>query len=334
MKNLKNDISTGTWKRIYLWHGDELYLKKASENEMRSKIIPPGAELMNVDVFEGKAMSVDAFIDAAETLPFMCDYRLIFLRETGLFTSGRRNDSEKMEKYISGLPETTIVVCVESEIDKRGKLYKAVGKIGRTVEFTTPAEKELAAWSVGRLKKGGKTISPSAVSLLIRMVSADMSMLEMEINKLIDYTGSNASAIVTEDDVRLICTQSLEAKVFDLMAAIGNKKMEAALAMYNNLMFMRESPLGILSLIARQFKMMLQCTDLQKKGYSQSDIEPALGLRSYAVSEYLRQGKNFSARTMYNAFQECLATDISIKTGRMNDRTAVEILIVKYCGVT
>ena len=59
-------------------------------------------------------------------------------------------------------------------------------------------------------------------------------------------------------------------------------------------------------------------------------IAAKLGLRDFAVREYLRQSKRFSVKGWEAALRECLDTDLAIKSGRMPEETAVELLIVKY----
>ena len=44
-----------------------------------------------------------------------------------------KSSSEELAEYIKDIPETTSFVFVEAEIDKRGKLYKAVQKKGRAM---------------------------------------------------------------------------------------------------------------------------------------------------------------------------------------------------------
>ena len=63
------------------------------------------------------------------------------------------------------VPDTTLFLFVEEEVDKRSKLYKAVKNAGKIVEFTTQTEELLTRWILTRLKKEGKSITGSVMQL-------------------------------------------------------------------------------------------------------------------------------------------------------------------------
>ena len=84
---------------------------------------------MNTDIFNG-AQDINRIIDASETIPFMSDKRLLIIKDSGLFKSGRKNDSERIAEMIENLPDSTCVVFSEEEADKRLRLFKAVVKCG------------------------------------------------------------------------------------------------------------------------------------------------------------------------------------------------------------
>ena len=61
------------------------------------------------------------------------------------------------------VPDTTLFLFVEEEVDKRSKLYKAVKNVGKIVEFTIQTEELLTRWILTRLKKEGKNITGSVM---------------------------------------------------------------------------------------------------------------------------------------------------------------------------
>lgn len=86
----------------------------------------------------------------------------------------------------------------------------------------------------------------------------------------------------------------------------------------------------VLSLITRQFRFILETKLLSESGMTNETIAAKLEIRDFAVKEYLRQSKRFSARVWKDAMKDCLETDLNIKSGKAAEETAVELLIVKY----
>ena len=116
-----------------------------------------GDDSMNYHYFEGKDISVGEIIDLAETMPFFADKRLIVLENSGLFKSG----GEQLAEYLANQAQTTTFLLVESEMDKRSKLYKAIQSKGTVIEFAVQDEATLKRWVLGMMKKEGKQISSS-----------------------------------------------------------------------------------------------------------------------------------------------------------------------------
>ena len=93
---------------------------------------------------------------------------------------------------------------------------------------------------------------------------------------------------------------------------------------------MKEPPLRILALIARQFNLLLQVKDLRRQGFDQASIIERTGLMNFIVRNCLRQAEYFSVEMLRGAVEDCIRTEEYVKTGRLDDRLGVELLIVKY----
>lgn len=327
MKELDDDIKSGKYKRVYLLFGEEVYLKKTYEQKMTSSVVSEDFNLMNCTVFEDKTTEVKKIIDAVDTLPFMSEYRLVVVRESELFYQGRKDDSERMTAYIENIPESSVLIFVESKVDKRGALYKKVAKLGQSVEFKPLKEGELAKWLVD---SSGKRMGMSTAMYLVNNVDSSMQNLKGELEKLLDYVPKAKE--ITKADIDLVCTKSLETRVFDLVDALANKKLVGALEIYNNMIMLKESPLLVLNMLARQFRLILQCKYLTARGQGSRDIAVEIGANEFVVKKCMAQSRNFKNKDLIEAINDCLKCDLDIKNGRIGDKLGVEMLLVKYGG--
>lgn len=330
MKELLEHIKNKNFKNVYLFYGEENYLKNYYEDKLKTSIIDESFTMMNLDEFEGKNLNVQSIIDSANTSPFLSERRLTLVKSSALFITGKKDETDKIANFIGDIPSTTIIIFIEQNVDKRNKLYKAINKFGSTIEFKTPKEAEITKWVIDLFAKNNMLISKACATKFIQTVPYNMDTMVLEINKLVNYKGSNNE--ITEKDIEFICTKSLDTKIFELVKAVGEKNLEKALDIYNNLIIMKEQPLMILAMVTRQFRLILRCKALSSKGASVNEIASTLELRSFVVSECLKQGKNFKYDALLKALNECLEMDISIKTGKLNDKLAVEIFIIKYAN--
>lgn len=321
MQHINEDIKTGNFKQIYLLYGEERYLRRQYRDRLKSALCQEG-DTMNVHFYEGKDMNVGEVVDLAETLPFFADRRVIFVENSGLFKSG----GERMAEYLAAPNETSFFVFTESEVDKRSKLYKTVQSGGCVVEFAAQDENTLKRWIAGVLKKEGKRIAESTVNLFLQKTGTDMDNIYMELEKLICYCMERD--VVEASDVEAVCTNRISNHIFDMINAIADRQLQNALKLYYDLLALKEPPMRILFLIARQCNMLLQVKEMKAKGFDNKAMGSKIGLPPFVVGKYVTQAGRFRTADLREAVKKCVDAEEAVKTGRMNDVMSVEILIM------
>ncbi|GFH96129.1 putative protein YqeN [Lachnospiraceae bacterium] len=321
MQRIQNDIKSGQFQPVYLLFGEERYLKRQYRDKLKSALCAPD-DNMNNHFYEGKNLSVGEVIDLAETLPFLAQRRVIFMDNSGLFKSG----GEQMAEYLKNQNESTVLIFTEAEVDKRSKLYKAVQSQGCAVEFAPQDEKTLKRWVAGVLGKEGKKIAESTVLQLLNKTGTDMENIQMELEKLVCYCMDRE--VVEPGDVEAVCTTRVSNHIFDMVTAIAEKRRKDALQLYYDLLTLKEPPMRILFLIARQCNLLLQARAMKSKGLSNKEMASGLGVPPFAVGKYLSQASRFKSAVLRQALTKCVEAEEAVKTGRMNDVMSVEILIL------
>lgn len=326
MQRINEDIKSGQFQQIYLLYGEERYLRRQYRDRLKAAMCGVD-DNMNSHFYEGKDFSVGEVIDLAETLPFLTQRRVIFINNSGLFKSG----GEKMAEYLNAPNETAFFVFTESEVDKRSKLYKTVKARGCAVEFAPQDESALKRWIGGMLKKEGKKITEATTQLFLEKTGCDMENICMELEKLICYCLDRE--VVTDKDVEDVCTNRIANHIFDMVNAIADRQQQKALQLYYELLALKEPPMRILFLIARQCNMLLQVKELKAGGYDNKAIGGRIGLPPFIAGKYVTQSARFKTSDLKRAVARCVDAEEAVKTGRLNDRMSVELLIVSVLEV-
>lgn len=321
MQRINEDIRQQNFKQVYLLYGEERYLRKQYTDRLR-KALCDEDDQMNTHFYEGKDISVGEIIDLAETLPFLAERRVMFISNSGLFKSG----GEKMAEYLSAPNETTFFVFTESEVDKRSKLYKTVQSKGYIAEFSIQDENTLKRWIAGILNREGKKITENTVQLFLTKTGTDMENIQMELEKLICYCMDKD--VITNEDVEAICTNRISNHIFDMINAIADKQQQTALQLYYDLLALKEPPMRILFLIARQCNMLLQVKEMKSRGYDNKTIGSKIGVPPFIAGKYVAQAARFKTADLRKAVTQCVEAEEAVKSGRMNDIMSVEVLIV------
>ena len=323
MKRVLEDIKNHDFKKVYLFYGEEEYLKRQYRDRLVHAMNPEG-DTMNMAHFEGKGIDVKEVISLGETLPFFAERRILVLEDTGFF----KGQCPELPEYLANLPDYLCMLFVEDEVDKRSRMYKAVKNAGAVVEFARQDERTLMRWVLGILTREGKKITQKDMELFLIKTGTDMTNIEMELEKLLSYTMGRD--VVTARDIEEICTNQITNRIFEMVRAVSEQNQKKALDLYYDLLSLKEPPMRILFLLARQFNMMLQVKDLQRLGVDQKGIADRLGIQSFIVRNYASFAGKCSMERLRQAVEEFTQTEEDVKSGRLQDVMSVELMIVKY----
>lgn len=323
MKSINEDIKNNDFKQVYLFYGEEAFLKKRYKKKLRQALVPED-DTMNCSSFEGKGINPNEVIDLAETLPFFSERRVIMIEDSGFF----KNQSPEMAEYMKEISSSTYFIFVEEEVDKRSKMFKAVKAAGRVVEFPRQDAQTLTKWIIGLLKAENKKITQPTMQLFLEMVGNDMENIENEIEKVLCYTGNRE--VISSEDIKAVCTYQVTNQIFEMISSIAERKQKRALQLYYDLLALKEPPMRILFLIARQFNLLMQVKELKQLGYDSKTIGQKTGLYGFVVGKYISQSKHFTIEQLREALQDCVEMEEQVKSGKLNDRICIELLIVKY----
>lgn len=325
MKSILEDIKNQEFKRVYLFYGEEGYLRKQYRDKLVQALNPDG-DTMNYSRFEGKGIDVREVISLGETMPFFAERRIIVLENTGFFKS----QCPELAEYIGRLPDYLVLLFVETEVDKRSKMFKAVAKSGKAVEFAQQKEDTLMRWVLGILKREGKQITRRDMELFLTKTGTDMSNIEKELEKLICYTMGRD--VVTAGDIEEVCVNRVTNQIFAMVQAVSEQNQKKALQLYYDLLALKEPPMHILYLLARQFNQLLQVKKLRELGMGTNEIAAKAGIQSFVVRKYMGCIGRYSVQTLRQAVEDFTQAEEDVKTGRLGDVLSVELLIVKYSG--
>lgn len=323
MRSINEDIKSNNFKQAYLLYGDEAYLRKQYKDKLLCGM-NPSDDMMNVSFFEGKGIDPKKLIDLGETMPFLAERRIIVVENSGFF----KGACDKLPEYLAEMPDYLNMVFIETEVAKNTRMYKGVSKVGRVVEFVAQDDRTLSKWILGRLGKENKRITQRNMELLLEKTGNDMGNIEKEVEKLLCYTMDHEE--ISAEDIEAICTTQVSNKIFDMIRAISEKHQQKALALYYDLLALKEPPLRILSLISSQFNLILQVKEMAENGYDENTIARKVGKPGFVVRNCRKFGGKYSGRQLQSILEECVSTEEDVKNGRLSDVISVELLLIKY----
>lgn len=319
-------------ERVYLFTGPEEYIKREALDALRRKILPPGLETLNDATVEG--ITAQQITDAAETMPMMCDRRILTVQDWApLMPAKSKNEEaevEWMQKWLDNPPESCILIFyMRSEPDGRKKMSTLLKKKACTVKFDLLTDSELNKWCAGRLKPLGKKIAASAVSSLSFMAGRELTRLSGELNKLAAYVGDRTE--IRNEDVLAIVSASLEYNVFELMTHLLAGDMGKAQATVNSILQGGQNPVSVLAMLTRQIRQMTHMKCALDAGQPVQAVQEQLKMHPFAAKQTAKQCSGLSADWLTKLYGECVESDFAIKSGRLRDQAALDAIMLKIC---
>lgn len=331
------DIKGNSLKGIYLFYGEEELLSKMMLDHVKKALIETNFYQMNVNELDGGSIDAQEIINACETLPFMSQKRLVIIKGSKMFNSNQVSnaDIDLICKYLINKSNSTHIIFVNRNIDKKRKIYKTIQKQGEIVEYSRLNNSDLIKWINKRVNLQGKKINSNAIQTFIehsdylnKDSKATLYDIDNEIDKLIAY--AKDIEIIEKQEVLGVVKDSLDSNIFKLLELMGNGANGEALQLVDVLVKNGESPVKILYMMIRQFRLMYHSKVLKDKGFSSGDIPNLMSERPFVVQKVIGQGRHYSQEQLNNAYQFLAEMDLKIKSSKIDPRLAIELLISKF----
>ncbi|MCB0076983.1 MAG: DNA polymerase III subunit delta [Anaerolineales bacterium] len=321
---------------IYLFFGEDELSRDEAVAALLSGIDDPMGDL-NQNRLDAASLSFGELRHACDSPPFLSDRRIVVV--TGLLqrlAKGNKDFAEQFVNYIPTMPPYSRLFLLEGSVDKRMTLWKRLDELSGqkppTVfvrEYGVPQGRDRAKWVQQRAQRYGGQIGSAAATLLADVVGDDLRLIDQEVRKLVTYAGDQP---VSTDDVQAIVPYMQEMTIWELVDAVGMRKVSVALAAAERIL--SEDPskgIYLHIMITRQIRLLLQVAELKALGQSQQQIRSALKLHSFVAGKLFNQANNFTVERLVAAYDRLLDSDIALKSGADHALT-LNLLIVDLAG--
>jgi len=346
---------------FYVFHGGDEFGRSQALDRFKTQLGPPDMIDLNTTVLDKPNTSLADLRRACDATPFLAEKRLVIVRNllTRLTPRKGRSLTESQKayrralcEYLPTLPETTRLVFVdEGVLPSRHPVVKLAKEHerGYLKRFDLPADSEaLVRWIHKRVRGLGGEIDPDAARHLGEIIEQGLHgpgktqqggagvathrglrLLDQEIGKLVTYT--NRERPITEADIEMLVSYAKEALIWDLVDAVGLRDKKSAAQRLHTLLDADKHPLYLLTMIIRQFRLLIQVKDLESHGASRQEVTQTLHLHPFPSRKLHDQARRFTGNQLEAIYHYLLETDVAIKTGEIEATLALDLLINGLC---
>lgn len=307
---------------LYVFYGEEDFLRDYNSDKIinESRLANPAMNLVKLS-----SENMDKLIANCEQMPFMDEKKVIYVKDSGMFTSGKKVSAAVVESivaYFENLPEYVVLIFNEESVDKRLNAFKKIPKSATVEEFKFRGEVDLANWIVSGMKKSGASIDIEAAKYLAESCGPSMSYLYSEIKKLAVLAKMGEK--VDRKLIDAVCLKSLQGMIFDLTDKIGEKDKRCALRLVDELLLKKESEQFILLMLYRHFRNLFLLKVAEEEGTASAGY---LGINPYVYRKLVTQVKKFSKEELREILRKFFELDGKSKKGDMDLRVGLEVIL-------
>jgi DNA polymerase-3 subunit delta len=325
-QQIARDVKEGGLPGLLLLCGEEPYLIRWALGLVEDACVPGTAQSLDITRLAAESTDMDEILRCCETLPMLSQRRIVEV-------AGLPADLSPAEG-LEGLPESCVLIFIldgspSSAAEKA--LEKKIRESGSVYKFSVLDEKLLAGFIGKRLREAGKTIHPQVAARIAR----ESGYLEREgayrlgnlHNDLLKMAAHAPGSEITQDDVSACLAQTLESNAFALLDAVSKNRKDEAFRLLHDLLRNGENVYRILTSLASQMELLLCVKEMRQEGKSPAEIQSLLKVHEFRIRKALAFSEKYSTRDLKRVLRELCQVDRRIKSGFLEQETALEMFI-------
>ena len=309
---------------ILFFYGEDTYRMRQKLRALKEKFVSASLGDTNLAVLDGERITNDEFVRQILAMPFLAKTRLVIVEN--LLGKAKKDVIEKIPEGFGKMTASTVLVFVEEGIpDRRTTLFRKLSK-ERVEEFKLLEPESLRRWIKKEVETRGGTIDSAAILKLAEFVGNDLWRMTNEIDKLIAFDPK-----ITPQNIEILVNPQIQTNIFNLIEAVSQKNIKLANKELYRLLNSGAHELYILTMIIYQYRNLLILKDLVErlKNTNSWTLAKKAGLPPFVVQKSLAVLPKYSLDQLKNIYGALQDFDSQMKTGKIESRVALELLIFK-----
>lgn len=320
---LRKQLKQSDIKPLYLLFGEEGYLRDQAARAITEAVLrdAPLREF-NETSFSLTSADIQHAIATAEQLPMMSPRRVVKISD---FNKLREADEEILMRYLARPAESSVVIFITSDLDKRKKLSKTLIDSCVSVEFQHLKDYELKDWAKKRFNELKIRIDERTLGHIVALVGSDVRTLTNEIEKL--ATAAIDTGFITIEMVDSLVARSRELSNFELADQLVAKNRARALQILHQILDDGAEPVMLVGLIASSYHRLALTKELMARGVAKEEVFRLVPVPLFKRDDFLATARRANAEHLAKSLERIAKTDVSVKTSVATPRLQLEMLV-------
>lgn len=317
-EKLKADLAAQTPGSVYLFHGEESYLREYYFRELQKMLLPSGMEEFNFHRLNGKEFTVQQLTECVEAMPMMSERTLVAVYDCNLYALDEKSRTA-LVSLLEDIPEYCCLVFIyDTEEYKPNRTYKtlysALEKKAVTVKFERQSKNDLIRWISKHFAASGHKISAQNCEHLIFQCGELMTGLLPEISKISAYAKKEE---ITRQDIDAVADPIISAIAFDMTNAITAGDYNRAADVLGQMFKKQEDVNYLLAIIGKELRKIYTARIAIEEGKDRVWLMDLWGMHSdYPAKLALQAARKTTRAWCANSLKLCQKLDDRLKKER------------------
>ncbi len=307
--------------KTYLLVSETNYFIKEKLKELTNNIT-------NIITFNLEFNTLDEVLEEASYFSMFNDEKCLIVKNATFFsakkkeTNKNKEDTDKLIEYLNNPNPCVTLIFITDSIDSK----KKVCNILKDNTFIYPKLKR--TYMKNELQKivnqKGYKIDDNSLWYIINNSLGNFDIAINEINKIFMYY--NKKGNIEYFDVMKLTSKTYEENNFKLVDSIIARDLDLSLQYLDEAKTMGIEPNVIISLLYREFKLMLSTLLYENKHINQNEILSNLKLAPWQYEKVRNNLRNYKIWEIKDEIKYLSNIDYEIKSGLIN----IDIILIKY----
>lgn len=294
-----------------LYHGTSQYLSLTAIKKATSDFADLKFQILNADTLDSQAI-----FDTLGSQSLFSTRRGIIIKRLYKNKDKERLTESTLALIKSNPNEDVILFWEDQKIKSNTKYYKFFKEQSALEEYEALNKRTFMSWLKEELKNNNLEIDTNSQKILAEKTNYDPERCSNEIKKL---------KLDPESDI-LNITNTFENDIWGLIDAINTKDKERMMDILENLYTQNNDPNYILSMLARNLRILTLVKHLNEQHKSFKEICSILRIPPFTLPSILDTSKNYEMKNIVQIYKKLSNLDLQIKTGKIDGQLGLTLI--------
>ncbi|MFP5487097.1 MAG: DNA polymerase III subunit delta [Acidimicrobiia bacterium] len=312
---------------VHLLTGDDESILRSKAHDLVHQLVGDGDRSLMVDEFDGDEYELREVVDAAQTMPFLTDRRIVVARDVGRFNA---DDLTPLVAYLADPLESTELVLVAGGGRLAKKLADAVKAGGGTSVNTSPPNraKDRHAWVRTEAEAHGLRLDGAAAARIADQLGEDVGRLQGMLGVIRSTYGEGVKVGVAE--VEPFLGEAGGVPPWDFTDAIDAGQTAKALTLMGRMIHGGDRhPLQIMAILHGHYAKLARLDGVDAR--TEHDAADAMGIKpGFPAKKALTNYRRLGGGNVRRAIELLAAADLDLRGDTdLDSEMVMEVLVAR-----